>query len=325
MVYAASLGALSLGDGNDAACTGIHVHLRMNGAGGRAACLVAPVGSAVPAAGSEARIGLDVGDGLLTVFSGTVRRVAAGINELLVECEDGLATMARLEVEAVWEQVTAGFVIKELLGAASVSPGSVMDGPELRRFHAFRGPRALNHLQRLCALCGADYWVDSQGSVQVRTADDIGSEHRLTYGVDILAIDLRRAPAGVDALTVSGEGAAGSQGAEKAHWLPITLDGVRGESGNGGPRSMQAGALASAEAAQATADGRMLQYAQRPLHGTVDILGAPAMALGDTIAINEVPEHQGALASLVDGCVLRVRGLEHRIDADGGLRTRVEV
>ena len=103
--------------------------LMMGGAGGRCVVELGVAALAPPAAGDLVTVSLDAGQGAAQVFSGQVQEVRVGPSSLRISAVDGLALLARAYIEATYEQVSAGFIAKELLSKAGLTPGKIDDGP----------------------------------------------------------------------------------------------------------------------------------------------------------------------------------------------------
>jgi hypothetical protein len=304
------------------------VELGMDQAGG--ACHIELSGADYAPVAPEDPVTVEIDGG--HVFTGAADVCAATAASQIVSAVDGLARLARLEVEAAFADVTADYIVKDLLSRAGAIPGTIARGPQLPAYVLHRPPRALHHLRALAALCGADPYTDGQGNVHVAAPKSGGADHRFTYGETVKAIDLRATPA-ADGIEVWGEGAASSKGADKAHWLPTRLDGVaakasldaHGAVGSGGgkrPVRWQNGAIRSGQAAKEVAEARMKAAAARRVTGHIDLTGMPGIFPGDLVTIEKLPAGHAAAALLEPG-PLRVRGLRHVLDRMHGLSTRL--
>lgn len=316
------------------------------GAGGVGRCLLR-IGSLDWSAvrmGDPVQVRLDAGDGAREVFRGEVSQFAQRVGELWVWADDGLARLARVDVESAYEEVSAGFIARDLIGQAGATVGTVEEGPTLPSYVVHRGPRALRHVERLAEFIGAELAGDGSGRVHVRRPRMSAAAGRLTWGVDLLALDLRwRAPV-VDSFVLFGEGAAGTEGPERSHWLPTDLEGVRGAAGvrSGAPgrvgqvargsggmfaRTLVEGAVRSAEAAGELAEARARLLALRPVAGHVVALGRPALQPGDWVDLRQLPGGGPGSAPGAQGgarLTLRARRVSHHLSTKRGLLTRLE-
>jgi hypothetical protein len=288
-----------------------------------------------PKPGESARIKLDAGDGSAQVFTGETLSVSATAETVVIRMADGLAKLARLEVEGVYEDASAGSIAKQLVQKASLTAGTVEDGPTLSHYVVHRGPRALQHLQRLAERSGFDVYADGGGKVHFAAARKGGADHTFTYGKELLRIELAPTEPAYDSVVVWGEGAAGTQGASKSHWLVTDLASVSGKASLGDdltvkpgsegklPLTVKDGAIRSQADASDLAQARLKALAARPLRGFVEVLGAPSVAPGDLVKLDGLPKTH-PLRSLA-ASALRVRRVRHALSARQGFTTRMEL
>lgn len=304
--------------------------LGMGGSGGRCVVELAEPALSLPAVGDAVTVSLGRGEGARPVFTGKVRDVARTTTALRITAVDGMAALATFDVEAVYENQTAGAIVRDVLGQAGVDTGTVSDGATLGLWVMHKGPRALRHLQRLAELSGADLFTDAEGKVCFVTADAQGAEHTFEYGKDVLALHLEAVPPAFDSVEVWGEGAASAQGAGKEHWLVKDLSSVNGKAaigaggsvsaGQEGERPLQVvdGAVRTGEAARNLAQARMTAVAARAVRGFLEVLGTPGVVPGDTVKV------EGLSGGTPGGSSPRVRRVRHRLDASVGFVTRMD-
>jgi hypothetical protein len=293
--------------------------------------LFAPV-----AAGERMTIELDAGAGGHTVFTGETYASETTATGQVVRAADALAKLAAVRVSGAFEGVTTDTIAKDIIGQAGATAGEVAPGPDLAAYVLHPQPRALHHLSVLAALAGADVWTDGAGKVQVGAPKTGGADHRFKLGETILALDLRLAPPAVDGIAFSGEGAAGSDGAEAAHWLTTDLAGVsakaavdaqgQAQKGQAGthPRPAADGALRAGAAVGDAAEAWAKAAAWRWIRGRLEVTGAPEVEPGDLVTLDGLPADNAAAKLLEGGRCLRVRAVRHVLDRARGLRTRLE-
>ena len=323
------------GQGNGAVRS-IMSELTMDGAGGRCHLELVASDAAPPQPGDATTISLDAGNGSVTVFTGTVMETRTTPETALIVGTDALASLARLDVSAAYEDTAAGALVSELVQQAGATAGTIEDGPTFNRYALHRGPRALRHIQRLAEQCGFDVYTDGEGQVHFAAPRQGASDHTFTYRTQVLKASLQRSPPAQDGVVVWGEGAASTQGTEKAHWLVADLSSVQGkaavnaslrvQAGGEGrfPREVRDGAVRTGDDAATQARMRMAALASRPLRGFLEVLGAPAVKPGDLIQLEDIPSTQPVHA-LATGKVLRVRAVRHTLSARAGFVTRMEL
>lgn len=304
--------------------------------GGWARIQLGPPQGEAPALGAAVTVELDDGDGApIKVFTGVADRVGSSATAWVLRAHDGLPALARLDLEKTWADTTADAIIKDILGAAGLTVGEVCAGPSLRVFTALRGPRGLRVVEGLLARMGAELVIDGAGKVVVATPRTGAADHTLTWGEDLLDIDVRRRPPALPGAVCYGEGAADALGASKGHWISkengavgraaIDAKGevVAGAAGQPGLTIVD-GALASASVCKEVAENFTKLLAASPIEGSVVCLGRPIIKPGEIIKIAGVPaEH--SLAAVLAGGPLRARRVVHRFDAATGFTTRVEL
>lgn len=335
--YDIQIGSLVFGNDDAARRPLLSVESEIGAGGGVGRCLLhlGDISWAHPEVGDPVRVHLDVGAGPVAIFTGEVERVCQRPAALYALAYDGLAKMAQVEVEGVYEEVSAGFIVRELIAEAGASAGEVEDGPTFPSYLVHRGPRALRHAQRLGERVGAELASDGDGKVHFRRPKAAPAVQRLVWAQDLLEIDLQERRLAPDAFSIWGEGAAGTEGAERWHWLPIDLAGVSGEasismgaagepgsatSGGGGElaRRVCDGAVRSVEVANEVASARAELIALRPIAGHVVALGRPALQPGDWVDLVDLPGADGGVRSL------RILKVAHSLSNAMGLHTRLE-
>ncbi len=287
--------------------------------------------------GDPVSVSLDAGDGASPIFTGEVAQVRQRAGAQWIWAYDDLAKLARTEVESAYEEVSAGFIVTDLVDQAGAEAGDIEDGPTFPSYVVHRGPRALHHALRLARLIGAELAVDGEGKIHFRRPAAAAAAHRLVWAEDLIEIDLGAHAPVRDSFAVFGEGAAGTEGAERGHWLPTDLSGVSGQAavqagatadeagtvsaGSTGPlvRTVLDGALRSAEDAGDVAQARAQRVALRPLAGHALALGRPAIQPGDWLELAALPGANGERT-----LSLRALRVIHQLSNRGGLLTRVE-
>lgn len=315
----------------------LRVRRSIGGAVGEARVTLRPLGLSAPMPGDPVEITLDAGEGEHSVFVGEVLGLSSGLLGLTVFAADGLAKLAALDTEGVFEGQSVGAIVGELLGEAGLDKGTLDEGPTLPRVTLHRGPRALKHAIALARRGGLELWTDGEGKVWMQGPDAEGDEVELAFGKNLVALELGRSLLVPDGWEIFGEGAASGSGAERAHWLPTKLDSVRAsaavtgdnmalqaEAGGEGERAVRVvdGALRSGELAESAARARAEARAARAVHGHADLIGGVGVGLGARVTVVALPKGHASEA-LVEG-PLRVRGLVHRLDRRSGLLTRLE-
>ena len=202
----------------------LRVDLDMDGPS--AHCFIELADGTPPAPGDAVEVKLDAGDGMQAVFTGIVACVEAGATGQTVLAHGAFALLGQSEVEGAYESVSADFIVKDLIGKAGATPGTVAKGPDLAAWAVHRGPTALGHLRQLATLCGAGLFADGAGKIHCAVPKTGSADHRFKFGETITHLAVQKIAPAFDSVEVWGEGAASAKGADKAHWLSTDLSGV---------------------------------------------------------------------------------------------------
>lgn len=294
--------------------------------------LIVPADAALPTPGQSLAVALGLDGDESPVFTGEIEAVHAGESWVRVVASDARARLACTYVFASYEAQGPGKIVRDLLGQARVDVASAADGPELASYVVFPQVSVLRHVERLAELMGADVFVDAAGKLNLVAGDQAGASVDIGYGAGLLSVALEHAPGVRDGVEVWGEGAAGSKGSDRAHWLADDLGGVKAQATvadarsftSAGPRTVfvQDGALRTGSAADDAAKGRAAALA-RPLRGALEVSGITSVAPTDIVKISALPAGHPLTALLGHGS-LRVRRVRHQLDTTRGFTTRLE-
>ena len=270
--------------------------------------------------GDTLSISLGYGDSsLVSVFTGTITRhhhTATGYKTLYASGAG--YDLSHLRLNQRYEQQTAGDIVSDLASQVGVPMGTVEPGISLPFYNMLGHTPAYQLIAQLAKDSGHWAYVTATGELIFATASLGQSVQTFTYGVDILDVALEETTPSMDALVVTGEGAAGSQGQAAGNWLVADSSGVRSQAGSGSHgRYLSDGALRSQAAVQSVAASRVAA-AVSPLGGRLWLAGAPAVTVGSTVTLAQLPD-----ASL-NGDFL-VRQVGHRLTKAGGFVTQLHI
>jgi hypothetical protein len=311
----------------------LRCEIGMDGVGRCTLDLIVPPGAALPVPGAALTVALGLGEDPTPVFTGEIDSVRATSNGAIVSAGDALARLANSFGAGTYSEQSPGQILGDLLAQAELSAGTLDELPALASYVLFPGLSLLHHARVLADTFGASLFADAAGKVHLLAPDTTGDTHSFSYGRDILDLDLCHAPATRSGVDVWGEGAASTQGSDKAHWLPDELEGVKGDADLSGdpvfasPAALRRvlvrdGALRTGDIAGKAATGRAAALV-RGVRGSLDVAGAATVAPGDIVAITDLPATHPA-RSLPGLDKLRVRRVRHRLDLQRGFTTRME-
>lgn len=311
----------------------LRVDLDMDGPS--AYCFIELADGTPPAPGDAVEVKLDAGDGMQAVFTGIVACVEAGATGQTILAHGAFALLGQSEVEGAYESVSADFIVKDLIGKAGATAGTVAKGPDLAAWAVHRGPTALGHLRHLAMLCGAGLFADGAGKIHCAAPKTGSADHSFKFGETITHLAVQKIAPAFDSVEVWGEGAASAKGADKAHWLSTDLSGVSAKAAVAADGTVQAGklgarplrlregALRSGEAVEAVAKAWAASLAARLVRGSLEVFAAPKVLPGDLVTITGLPDGHAAAGLLGQGQVLHVRGVRHVLDRQRGALTRL--
>lgn len=329
-VQVGSLEAKSGQDQGSAYLTFLSTDLGIGGVG-RATIKISATSASIPSIDDDVTVKVDKKQ----VFAGHVFGIQALPDMLVITASDGLTKLAKLEVEGVYEDKTAGAIAKDIFDKAGVETGTVEDGPQFGSYFVHRGPRAMRHIEELALRSGFSFFTDSKGKIHFAAPKSGRADHTFDYSTHVIQIDLRAEAPANDGAIVWGEGAAGEKGADKAHWLTTKLSSLEGkasvdatlklQNGQEGeyPLTVRDGAVRASADAKDQAKARMNLIASRLLRGFVEIIGDAGIEPGHLVKIDALPKEH-PLYALANGKTLRVRRVKQIYNARRGFVTRME-
>ncbi|MGZ4334858.1 MAG: contractile injection system protein, VgrG/Pvc8 family [Gaiellaceae bacterium] len=231
-------------------------------------------------------------DATVGVFKGAVCAVGRTVSgKTRVVASNGGAALAAFRLDQGYEQQSAGDVVRDLAGKAAVDTGSVDDGPSLPYYVVDSLHSAWEHVAKLAALSGFEAWLDADNALHFGPFQAGSPVQTFTYGQDVLELDALEAPPAAGSVTVVGEGSAGSNGSDAWSWNLKDASPLKGTAGSGDPALvLQLGALRSADAASAAAQGIVAKAKLGGLTARLLVPGAPKAAVGSTVAIAGAPD-----------------------------------
>src|SRR5262245_17441114 len=205
----------------------------------------------------DGEIGLGfVDDANVTVFKGSVRAVNRTVSgrTRVVASNEG-AALAAFRLDQAYEQQSAGEIVADLAARAGLDGGAVDDGAKLAAYVIDSRSSAWDHVARLAALSGFAAWVDPDRGLRFGPLQAGTPAQTFTYGQDVLELDALDAAPTAGAVTVVGEGAAGSKGSDAWSWPVKDAAPVSATAGSSDPALLvPAAALRSSDAATAAAE-----------------------------------------------------------------------
>lgn len=225
------------------------------------------------------------------VFTGAVAEIRHGLGMQQVYLTNGGGALARLRINQSVEQQSAGDIVRTLADLAGVTPDTVEAGADYP-FYLFSDRQSVyRHLAELACQNNVAVWFTPAGTLRFAPLTASEPVATFTYGDNLLALQLQEASPVWDAITVIGEGAAGSQGAKAWPWLVKDPAAVTASAGAGtAQRMLSTPGLRSNNLAQTMATGLTTGRERGKISGRLLAPGAPAVIVGSTIEIANAPQ-----------------------------------
>lgn len=277
------------------------------------------IGSFRPARDDETTIELGYADngGLKPVITGKVVTVVPNLTTTRVAGYSGADALLRTFVEQTYESKTAGAIVRDLAGKASLDVATADDGINFPAYVVDGRRGVYAHMNDLAGLCGFDLYINTGGELVFEKFINGKTVHLFDYGKHIVAIEVHRTPPLTGSVEAWGESPAGSGGGEDSWaWLTTDFSGTRGKAGSGAPRLLERPALRTRDAARTAAGAALTRIGRRALRGELVTIGRPEVKLGDAIRLREMPDD--ALNTF-----FQVRSVTHRITKLGGFTTTI--
>lgn len=297
----------------------LQVSLDMDVPANRFELRMGQVGSFRPAQGSQITIELGYAgdDDLTQVIKGTADAVRPGLQDRFVIGYSAASVLMRTRVDETFESKKAGEIVEDLANRAGIEVADLEQGFSLPAYVIDGRRSVFQHMQDLAQLCGFDVYFNSENELIFKKFTSGNTVHLFDYTRHILALDLSQLTPAIRKVQAFGEGPGGSQSAEAWAWLTKDFSGSAGSSGEDDPvLLLERPALRTGEAAQKAADAAITTLRRKGLQGRLQVLGNPAIQLGDAIRLREVPE-------TVANDTFQVRSVQHRITKKHGFITTV--
>jgi phage protein D len=302
-------------DPGESTVTGLTVALDLDTPADEAVIELAQVDGAAPALGGEVIVELGyLDDGLTKVFTGTVADVTAGITTTRVVAHSPMRKLLALRVDEMYQEMTAGRIVRDLCERAGVATATVEDGTQYPAYVVDGRRNAYLHVRGLADDSGFDVHADPDGRLVFRPFSGSITFHVFEYGGQLMDARGTELPRWAEALVVFGESPTDARGTEARGWL--TKDFPAGRTGTGTVALLEDASLRTNAAAQAAADAADLRARQRTRIGRLRGLGRAAVALGDGVRV------RGASEAGLNGS-FQVRSVRHRLTKLAGLTTEV--
>lgn len=168
------------------------------------------------AAGDDASLDLDGGEGSERVLTGIVRVLRRGIHETEALVADASAALADLRPATTYRNQSADDIVQALASAAGVTVNGSDIGLPLAAYVADQRRTAAQHIAGLAALGGAMPRVNGDGELEVNRPAALMPDLAIKYGREVIACEVHSAAAPAASRVRTGSGPAGSEKAPNA-------------------------------------------------------------------------------------------------------------
>jgi phage protein D len=268
---------------------------------------------------AEIAMGYSDNGGVSTVFTGFVARLEPSLTETRVYGSNGSATLLRTYSDQTYEEKTAGEIVSDLCGQASVDVANADDGITFPAYVVDGRRSAYRHILDLAGLCGFDSYIDNSGKLVFEKFTGGNAVHDFEYAKHILELEVARSPLAASEVDAWGESPGSGRGDNAWAWLTKDFSGLKGTAGSAKPGPvllLERPALRTSDAAQTAAAAAFSAIESRAVRGRLLSLGRPEVTLGDAIHLLSVPDQ-----SLNQ--VYQVRSVSHRITKAKGFTTAI--
>lgn len=276
-----------------------------------------PVTGLTVAPADAVSVSLGYNDTLETVFTGTVATVDRGMARLIVHAASAFQALVAARYNLVYENTPGGDIVSDLVSRLEIQTEKVEAGLTFAAYALGEEQTVYAHLCALARQCGFDLYATQEDKL-VFAKYRAATTHDFTYGVDILAFTLDEQPAPLSGVDVYGESPAShGQGTDGISWL--TKKEVKGSAGDKAGRVLRViDPTARTEDVARQMATAILAAGTATQMGTLKVLGAPGVKLGDAVNTTEMPldSHNGTF---------KVTGVTHTLNSKSGFVTTLAV
>jgi phage protein D len=308
-VYKLTIGTTAVDSDSDIAApvVSIQVEVDMDVPASRLAVTLGNANGLTIAEGDPISVELGyAGEGTSAVLEGTVRAAKSDVTTCQVEGLSPMTALLDLHLHQTYEKQTAGDIVSDLAGQAGLAMGDAQDGIEFPVYVVDDSKNGYEHARILAKKCGFDLYLDTENKLMFKPFEKTSADHTFEYGVNILDGKRRQEKPAYQRVEVWGDAVS---------WLTKSPGDFMGQAGSGEPLLLIKDRSIRTKAAAETSAQAQLQWIERHAHtGTVTVLGAPEVKLGDAIEIKGMSDADGTY---------QVRRVHHRLSKTGGFVTTV--
>jgi len=256
------------------------------------------------------KIKLGYDDEIKLVFSGLVENINYEVNRVRINALGFGVKLLRLRFNRVYLNQTAGMIVKDIAQEAGIMVGEASDGISFPIYVVDDATDAFEHVLKLAERCNFEVYFTEDENLMFKEMGG-GKNHSLRYGQEIIRLAAFDFSPLCTSANIFGESPSSVRGSDTYHWL--TKQEVKGEAGSGTVLTIHDPAIRDKKTAETVAKARREKLGYT-FGLAVETVGKPQIKLGDTVALEDVPN--SALTNQ-----LEVKSLEHYLSKSKGFTT----
>jgi phage protein D len=256
--------------------------------------------------GDRCTVALGYGEDLVNVYKGTIDTIDIRFSKISLVALSSMVKLCALRIDKLYKNVNAGEIVKNLAALAGVTTDTISDGVQFPYYTIDSNKNVYEHIMELGRCSGFDAYTNSSDMLVFKQYEAT-EPHIMEFGKNILAISKTLQKDMITSVKVYGE----SPGPDKSHWL--VKEPLYAEEGNAseGNQLVLRHTIAKDKDTVASIAKASLSRIRSSVSIVIETLGAPKIALGDTVRV------QKALEESLNG-IYQVRSIEHFLSKSSG-------
>jgi len=250
------------------------------------------------------------GSPLKQVFKGRLATTETGLSVSRIVAYSSAWALVNLRLNKLYENQTAGQIVKDLCQGANVTVSKAEDGISFPSYVIDDGTNTWGHLEVLAAKCGFDVFMTKEDELVFKKFA-ASNGRTFEFGVDIIDASGWKRGSEYGSVHVLGESPSSTKGSDTWHWL--TKNEVEGVAGSNKPLALVDPSIRDKDTAEKVAKAS-LDEAQREMDLILVTPGDANLQLDGTVKLKGMPD------SAADG-EYQVRGIEHVFSKSDGFKT----
>jgi len=221
-------------------------------------------------------------DGKLNqVFSGSLDTIEAEISKVSINAIGQSKGLVDLRVNKLYQDQSAGSIVKDLLSEAKVEKHEIQDGISFPLYVVDERHNGLEHIIKLGDRCGYDVYTTEEGKLAFKRFET-KKKSKLKFSVDVLGVEMKKRERFFESSTIYGESPSSSKGAETFHWW--TKEDIKATAGEGKAFVLNDPAIRSSENAEKVSK-TMQEWVSYNQYLAVTTIGKPDIQIGHTVIL----------------------------------------